>query len=111
MAILPEIGTDVARKALLPNAMKKPNALATLGATLRRIRLEKELTQEEVAERAEVHVNYVSMAEHGLRNVGVVNLLYFARALDVHPCELLADLKMDDVRLPKKNPRRLRSGR
>ena len=55
----------------------------------RDLRREKKLTQNVVAERADVHVNVVSEVENGHRNISLVNILWFARALGVEPAELL----------------------
>ncbi|WP_325399704.1 helix-turn-helix transcriptional regulator [Undibacterium sp.] len=52
-------------------------------ANVRRIRLEKKLTQEQVAEGAELHTNYVSSVERGERNISICNIERFAHALNV----------------------------
>ena len=68
------------------------------------------MTQEELAEAADCHPNYVGGVERGERNIALVNILYFARALGVRPEILLADLTdRDTSQLPAKSARRLRS--
>lgn len=52
-------------------------------ANMRRIRKQKELTQEKVAEAADLHVNYVSSVERGERNISICNIERIAHALGV----------------------------
>lgn len=60
-------------------------------ANVRRIRLEKKLTQEQVAEAADLHTNYISSVERGKRNISICNIERIAHALDVPMPELLQD--------------------
>ena len=53
-------------------------------------RKEVELTQEQVAEHADLHTNYVSSVERGERNVSLHNIAQIASALGVKPSELVA---------------------
>lgn len=86
--------------------------LATVGETIRRLRKERGLTQEELAERADCHPNYVGGVERGERNVALLNILFFARALEVRPERLFEGLTDVELRkLPTKNLKRLRSER
>ena len=50
---------------------------------MRRIRHEKKLTQEMVAEVADLHPNYVSSVERGERNISICNIAKIALALGV----------------------------
>lgn len=59
-------------------------------ANVRRIRLAKNLTQEQVAEAADLHVNYVSSVERGERNISICNVERFARALGVEMAQLVS---------------------
>ena len=63
------------------------------GATLRRLRDERGYSQEELAERAGLHRNYVGGVERGERNVALENIVRLAKALAVPPKELFADFQ------------------
>jgi transcriptional regulator with XRE-family HTH domain len=56
---------------------------ALFAANVRRIRKVKGLTQEQVAERADLHPNYVSSVERGERNLSLRNIEKIALALGV----------------------------
>ena len=53
------------------------------GRRLRGIRQERGLSQEELAFKAGLHRTYVSSAERGQRNVGLINVERLAQALDI----------------------------
>ncbi|HEX8170997.1 MAG TPA: helix-turn-helix transcriptional regulator [Thermoanaerobaculia bacterium] len=57
------------------------------GQTLRKLREEAGLTQEEVADRADIHWTYLSQVEGGKRNLGLENIVYLAKAIGVAPSE------------------------
>jgi transcriptional regulator with XRE-family HTH domain len=57
-------------------------ALTMLGNAVRARRRVLGLSQEELAERADMHRNYVGGIERGERNISYLNLLRLARALD-----------------------------
>ncbi|MBN9054216.1 MAG: helix-turn-helix transcriptional regulator [Rhizobiales bacterium] len=60
-----------------------------MAVNLRRIRHEKNLTQEELAARAELSMRYVGAIERGKVSASVNVLGQIAGALGVDPCELL----------------------
>jgi transcriptional regulator with XRE-family HTH domain len=64
--------------------MNEENLLLEFGQKLRSVRLDKNLSQEELAFRAGLHRTYVSSVERGERNVSLVNIHKLAAALDVH---------------------------
>jgi transcriptional regulator with XRE-family HTH domain len=59
----------------------------------RKVRLERGITQEGLAEAAGIHPRYVSDVERGLRNVGIVNIDRMARALSVDLPTLMAEVE------------------
>jgi transcriptional regulator with XRE-family HTH domain len=60
------------------------------GARVRRLRLARGLSQEALAERAELHWTYVSGVERGVRNPGLNTIGRLAKALGVSPAKLLS---------------------
>lgn len=63
--------------------------MGKLGENLRAVRTEKELTQEQVAERSGVQAGEISRIERGQRDPQVSTLLKLAKALKVPPGKLL----------------------
>ncbi len=61
------------------------------GRAIRRRRRELDLSQEELAERAELHRNYVSGIETGTRNPSLKNIEKLAKALDISIARLFTD--------------------
>jgi transcriptional regulator with XRE-family HTH domain len=58
-------------------------ALTRFGLRLRALREKAGLSQEELAERAQVHRTYLSGIERGRRNPSLINLLRIAKALNL----------------------------
>lgn len=62
------------------------------GDNLRRIRLEKGISQEKLAEIADLHRTYVGSVERGERNISLVNIEKISVALEI-PLEKFFDFK------------------
>ncbi|GAB3245095.1 helix-turn-helix domain-containing protein [Chitinimonas naiadis] len=64
--------------------------LARLGATIRARRKTLELSQEALADAAEIDRSHMGKVERGERNVTLLNVIRIAKALNCKPSELLA---------------------
>ena len=70
---------------------QKSDAQLLFASNMKKLRLEKKLTQEKVAEAAGLHTNYISSVERGERNISIVNIERISSALGVPMTELLTD--------------------
>ncbi|REL28204.1 XRE family transcriptional regulator [Thalassotalea euphylliae] len=68
--------------------MQKNNYQVQFGISVRKHRNAKNLTQEELANLAELDRTYIGSVERGERNVGLVNIHKIANALKVEVKEL-----------------------
>lgn len=66
--------------------------LLKFGKKLKFLRLEKGLTQLELAEILDMSPNFVGMIERGERNTTVENVFKIARALGIKPSNLFEEL-------------------
>ena len=65
-----------------------------LGLSVRQRRTRLSLSQEKLAELADVHRNYVGLVERGEQNISIENLVRLARALKCKASEILFDAKL-----------------
>jgi transcriptional regulator with XRE-family HTH domain len=65
---------------------------AVFGRTLRRLREEAKLTQEEVGLRCKMHLSAVARLEAGQRSPTLGTIVRLAHALEVPPAALLCDI-------------------
>ncbi|MBW8041777.1 MAG: helix-turn-helix transcriptional regulator [Planctomycetes bacterium] len=73
----------------------KSNINEEVGFNIRRIREERDLSQEELATLAELHRAYVGQIERGEKNIGLKNLEKIAKALNVS-IKVLLDISVID---------------
>jgi len=70
--------------------MAEPSAaLRALGAVVRRLRQERDMSQWELSERAGIHKNTPGLIERGERSPALETINAIARALDLRGSELL----------------------
>ena len=73
------------------------NIKKRFGKAIRRRRRELDLSQEELAERADLHRTYISSIERGDRNISIENIEKLCIALDVSVSVLFADYGIEVV--------------
>jgi transcriptional regulator with XRE-family HTH domain len=69
-----------------------PRQRKLIGEAVRIYRKRAGLTQERLAEKADLHPVYVGEVERGEQTVSVYALMRIARALGVRVCDLVADI-------------------
>ncbi|MGK7905295.1 MAG: helix-turn-helix domain-containing protein [Hormoscilla sp.] len=67
--------------------------LKKFGERVRSLRKARDLSQEQLAELAGLHRNYIGGIERGERNVALLNILRLAKALGVSAKELLEGIE------------------
>jgi transcriptional regulator with XRE-family HTH domain len=72
--------------------VRKTNPRIVFGKRLRQLRLEKGISQEKLAEIADLHRNYVGVLERGGQNPSLEAICKLAFALKIKAGELLANL-------------------
>ena len=72
--------------------MREDTALLQFGKKIQCIRNEQKISQEKLAELAELDRTYISSVERGQRNISILNIIKIADALGVTASSLLEDL-------------------
>jgi transcriptional regulator with XRE-family HTH domain len=70
-------------------ATDKNDPKVIFGERVRSFRAKRSLSQEQLADLAELDRTYISGIERGIRNVSLLNIVKIADALDINPSELL----------------------
>ncbi len=65
------------------------NVLKIIGNNIRKYRKKVGLSQEQLADLAELHRTYIGGVERGERNVSALNIFKIAKALKIQPHKLL----------------------
>jgi transcriptional regulator with XRE-family HTH domain len=73
--------------------VREPDPRIVFGRRVRQIRLERRLSQEKLAELADLHRNYVGGIERGERNVSLLNIVKLARGLNVSVPSLVQKIR------------------
>ena len=73
-------------------AQERDRVQAAFGKRVREFRTEQELTLEMLAEKADLHANYVGAVERGERNLTLYNIWRIAQGLGLTADELMQEL-------------------
>lgn len=73
------------------NIMEKEPILLRFGKNVQKIRKNRHLTQEQLAELADVHRTYIGMIERAEKNITLCNIERIAKGLNVPIIELLSE--------------------
>jgi transcriptional regulator with XRE-family HTH domain len=63
------------------------------GQAIKRLRLKNGLSQERLAELAEIHRTYIGDVERGTRNIALVNMSRIAQALGIRLSRLIFEME------------------
>ena len=73
-------------------ALERDRVQAAFGKRVREFRTEQQLTLEMLAEKSDLHENYVGAVERGERNLSLYNVWRIAHGLGVAPADLMQAL-------------------
>lgn len=71
----------------------KPEILVKFGQKVRQLRIKQNISQEKLAEKANVHRTYIGMIERAEKNITLINIEKIAKALEVNISDLFSDEK------------------
>ncbi|MFN7949672.1 MAG: helix-turn-helix transcriptional regulator [Blastocatellia bacterium] len=72
------------------NRAGQPSLREIFARNLRRLRQHRKISQEQMAEMADLHRTYISSVERGERNISIDNIEKLAQALEVDVCDLFS---------------------
>jgi len=72
-----------------------------IGKKIKKLRKSLELTQEELAERANLTKGFISQVENNLTSLSIESLLLILKAMDITPAEFFAEMEKKIVYKPK----------
>jgi len=76
-------------------SMHSSTVIECFGAFVRKLRHGLEISQEELAERADLHHTYIADIERGARNPTLLTIKKLAKGLGVSAADLLSEAKCD----------------
>ena len=76
---------------VLSHNRKKTPERKAFGMKMRMMRFAIEMTQEQLAEKANLHPTYVGSVERGERNIALENIIALAKGLGCSPRDLMPD--------------------
>ena len=79
---------------------ERDRVLAAFGSRVREFRVKQQLTLEMLAERADLHENYVGAVERGERNLSMYNVWRLASGLGLSVADLAQDLPARKIKRP-----------
>lgn len=82
----------MAKRKITRPKERKTKLQEAFGKAVRAKRIEKELSQESLADLAGLHFTYVSSVERGERNISLENMAKLARALECQISDFTVDL-------------------
>ena len=82
----------------MSNERIKNTRCKTLGLSIKRIREQKNLSQEKLAEAADIHTSYIGQIERGLRYPSLKVLFRIADALNIKISELFKDMDAKKIK-------------
>ena len=69
--------------------LKNENILLTFGKRVKQLRIQNKMTQEQFAQKCDLHKNYIGMIERGERNPSLINIETIACTLEISLSELM----------------------
>lgn len=82
----------------MPTERIKNTRCKILGLSIKRIREQRKLSQEKLAEAADIHTSYIGQIERGLRHPSLKVLFRIADALNIKISELFKDIDAKKIK-------------